>query len=212
MIGIDVETTSLDPSEGDLRLVQITSGKNDVQVFDMYEREGHIVWKHLAEIVETGELVAHNAVFERKWLKAKLGLDIGVIHDTMIMSQVLYTGTKAALNRSFSHSLASVVQRELKIEMDKEEQTSDWGALTLTPAQKRYAAFDAAVLPRLARKLLSRIDYAGLRETYELELRVSHAVDAMQTYGVAVHTDRLDAMIEDATEKAVSLKSQLEAE
>jgi ribonuclease D len=208
MIGLDVETTALSPEEGELRLVQLSDGRG-AKVFDMYTDEA---WDARAALITADELVAHNAVFERKWLRAKLGVDIGVIHDTMIMSQVLYTGTKAALNRSFSHSLASVVQRELKIEMDKEEQTSDWGTLTLTPAQKRYAAFDAAVLPKLACKLLSRIDYAGLRETYELELRVAHAVDAMQTYGVAVHTDRLDAMIEDATEKAVSLKSQLEAE
>jgi ribonuclease D len=208
MRGIDIETTSLSPEEGRLRLVQLSTAKG-AQVLDMYHEDETKV-KGL--IREARNLVAHNAVFERKWLKAKLGLDIGVIHDTMIMSQVLYGGTKAALRSNFSHTLKSVVNRELKIEMDKEEQQSDWDALVLTPAQKRYAAFDAAVLPKLARKLLSRIDYAGLRETYELELRVAHAVDAMQTYGVAVHTDRLDAMIEDATEKAVSLKSQLEAE
>jgi ribonuclease D len=196
MIGLDVETTALSPDEGELRLVQLSAGKG-AQVYDMYTDEANDA---VASLNRGGEFVAHNAVFERKWLKAKLGIDIGVIHDTMIMSQVLYTGTRAAMNRSFSHSLASVVSRELKLEMSKEEQTSDWGAVTLTPAQKRYAAFDAAVLPRLARKLLSRIDHAGLRETYELELRLSHAIDAMQTYGVAVHTDRLDAMIEDATE------------
>jgi ribonuclease D len=74
----------------------------------------------------------------------------------MIMPQVLYTGTRATLGRNFSHSLKSVVQRELKVDMDKEEQTSDWDALVLTPEQKRYAAFDAAVLPKLAAKLLRR--------------------------------------------------------
>jgi ribonuclease D len=197
MRGIDIETTALSPEEGRLRLVQLSTTKG-AKVFDMYTDDEEEV---KAVIRGSGELVAHNAVFERKWLQAKLGIDIGVIHDTMIMSQVLYTGTKAAIRSNVSHSLKSVVQRELKLEMSKEEQQSDWDALVLTPEQKRYAAFDAAVLPRLARKLLSRIDYAGLRETYELELRVSHAVDAMQTYGVAVHTDRLDAMIEDATEK-----------
>jgi ribonuclease D len=208
MQGIDVETTSLDPAEGDLRLVQLTRG-NNVTVYDLYDEDPDVVRR---AIEQASDLVAHNAVFERKWLKAKLGLDIGMIHDTMIMSQVLYTGTKAAMRSNFSHSLASCVQRELKLEMSKEEQTSDWSALVLTPEQKCYAAFDAAVLPKLARKLLSRIDYAGLRETYELELRVSHVVDAMQTYGVAVHADRLDEMIEDATEKAASLKAELEAE
>jgi DNA polymerase I len=116
MIGLDVETTALSPDEGNLRLVQIAHG-GKVQVFDLYEDDAETVRD---AIRESHGLVAHNAVFERKWLKAALGIDIGVIHDTMIMSQVLlmsqvlYTGTKAAMRRNFSHSLASVVQRELK--------------------------------------------------------------------------------------------------
>jgi ribonuclease D len=144
MIGLDVETTALSPDEGDLRLVQIGYPGGQARVFDLYENNTQKLWERLVRLTETEELVAHNAVFEHKWLKAKLGIDIGMIHDTMIMSQVLYTGTKATMRRGFSHSLASVVQRELKQEMSKEEQTSDWSALVLTPAQKRYAAYDAA--------------------------------------------------------------------
>ena len=211
MIGIDIETTALSPHEGDLRLVQTAKG-GKARVFDLYEHASRKLWEYLVSLVDTEELVAHNAVFERKWLKAKLGIDIGVIHDTMIMSQVLYTGTRATKGRGFSHSLASVVQRELKIEMSKEEQTSDWGALVLTPKQKEYAAFDAAVLPPLAAKLLHRIDRAGLRTTYELELRVSHAVAAMQRHGVAIHADQLDAMTEEAAERAERLKAELAEE
>jgi ribonuclease D len=183
MRGIDVETTSLSPDDGRLRLVQIARGSN-VQLFDMFEEDPEVVRDAIGG---TDDLVAHNAVFERKWLQHALGIDIGIIHDTMIMSQVLYTGTRAAMKRTFSHSLESCVNRELKIEMDKEEQQSDWNALVLTPAQKRYAAYDAAILPQLARKLLRRIDQADLRATYELELRVSHAVADMQDHGVAIH-------------------------
>jgi DNA polymerase I-like protein with 3'-5' exonuclease and polymerase domains len=208
MRGIDVETTALSPEEGQLRLVQLSTGKG-ARVYDMYHDEPDEVRQAIAG---SDELVAHNAVFERKWLKHVLGVDIGVIHDTMIMSQVLYTGTRAAMKRTFSHSLKSCVNRELKIEMDKEEQQSDWNALVLTPEQKRYAAFDAAVLPKLADRLLRRIDQAGLRATYDLELRVSHAVADMQDHGVTIHTDKLDEMIEDATEQATRLKAELTEE
>src|SRR3954467_13012654 len=108
----------------------------------------------------------------------------------MVMSQVLYTGTRAAMSKNFSHSLASVVKRELKRELSKEEQTSDWGATGLTREQTAYAALDAAVLPELADTLLKRIDRAGLRKVYELELRVSHAIDAMERRGVAMHREK----------------------
>jgi DNA polymerase I-like protein with 3'-5' exonuclease and polymerase domains len=43
-------------------------------------------------------------------------------------------------------------------------------------------------------------------------LRVSHAIEAMQSHGVAVHTDDLDDMIEDATDRAARLKRELGVE
>jgi DNA polymerase I len=208
MIGIDVETTALSPDEGKLRLVQLSNGKK-ARVYDAFRQDPDMIRR---DIQEQEELVAHNAPFERTWLRAALGVDRPDLHDTMVMSQVLYTGTRASLNKSFSHSLASVVKRELKRELNKEEQTSDWSATGLTREQIQYAAIDAAVLPELAEVLLKRIDRAGLRKVYELERRVSHAIDAMERRGVAMHRDRLEEMIAETTEEAARLKSELEEE
>jgi DNA polymerase I-like protein with 3'-5' exonuclease and polymerase domains len=105
-----------------------------------------------------------------------------------------------------------VVKRELKRELAKDEQVSDWGAAALTREQLEYAARDAAVLPELAATLMRKIKRADLKKVYELERRVSYAVDAMQRYGVAIHTDRLDEMTEEATERAERLKAELAAE
>jgi hypothetical protein len=90
MIGLDVETTALSPDEGDLRLVQLARGGR-VQLFDLYDGEGDSARSTVQEAL-AGNLVAHNAVFERKWLKVKLGIDIGIIDDTRIMSQVQLHG------------------------------------------------------------------------------------------------------------------------
>src|SRR5215213_6056775 len=208
MHGIDVETTALAPEEGHLRLVQVSDGQ-ETDVYDAFRQDAEVI-RRAVEARE--ELVAHNAVFERAWLNAALALDRADLHDTMIMSQVYYTGTRAALKNSFSHSLAAVVQRELKRELSKDEQVSDWGAAALTREQLEYAARDAAVLPELAATLMRKIERAGLKKVYELELRVSHAVAAMERYGVAVHRDRLEEMIEEATEEAERLKAELEEE
>src|SRR5215212_3675995 len=204
MIGLDVETTALDPSEGDLRLVQISDGQR-AKVYDAFKQDEDVIRR---AVEEHDELVAHNAVFERAWLNAALAVDCPDLHDTMIMSQVYYTGTRAALSKSFSHSLAAVVKRELKRELAKHEQASDWGAAALTREQIEYAARDAAILPQLAATLMRKIERARLGKTYELELRVSHAIDAMQRRGVAIHTDRLDEMIEESTERAERLKAE----
>ena len=96
------------------------------------------------------------------WLNAALDLDRPDLHDTMVMSQVFYTGTRAALNSNFSHSLQAVVKRELKLEIDKEHQKSNWGAMALTREQIVYAARDAHVMPKLAETLMRKIEKAGL--------------------------------------------------
>jgi len=169
MHGIDVETTALDPAEGDLRLVQLSDGKR-AKVYDAFRQDAEEIRR---AIEKHEELVAHNAVFERAWLGAALAVDRPDLHDTMIMSQVYYTGTRAAIGKSFSHSLAAVVKRELHRELSKEEQDSDWSALALTREQLKYAARDAHVLPELAERLLGKLEQAELGEVYELERRVS---------------------------------------
>jgi ribonuclease D len=212
--GIDVETAgnngggALTPEEGRLRLVQLSDGRG-VDIYDAFLDDADVIRQAIAA---RNELVAHNAVFERRWLNHALGIDRPDLHDTMIMSQVLAGGTRASLNKSSGHSLQAVVKRVLKEDIDKEQQTSDWGALALTKEQLEYAAKDAKVMPALAAALLSRVDRAGLRKVYELERRVSHAVAAMERRGVAIHVDRLDEMTEEATERAERPKAELEAE
>src|SRR5215204_3969247 len=175
MQGLDIETYNpetgegeLDPEKGNVRLVQIRDDGRG-RVYDGHDPE-------LPDALrELDGAVAHNAPFERRWIARHYGIDLD---DTMVMSQVLYTGTDAARAKQFSHSLQAVAKRELKRELDKSEQGSDWTG-ELTEEQIRYAALDAHVLPELADTLLRKIDKAGLRTVYELERRVSHAVAQM---------------------------------
>jgi DNA polymerase-1 len=133
----------------------------------------------------------------------------GLMHDTMVMSQVLHGGTENF--KRIKHGLADVVARELGEHLDKTQQESDWAG-ELTDEQLEYAAKDAEILVPLAKRLLNRLYEEGLMPTYELERRVRPAVDAMERYGVAVHRDRLEALIEDATQRAEALKAELAEE
>jgi hypothetical protein len=68
MHGLDVETTALDPEEGELRLVQLSNGTR-ARVYDAYKQPADL----LRSAVEShDELVAHNAVFERAWIATHL--------------------------------------------------------------------------------------------------------------------------------------------
>jgi DNA polymerase-1 len=58
--------------------------------------------------------------------------------------------------------------------------------------------------------LLEQIEEAGLREVYELERRVSHAVDAMERNGFAIHEGHLHNFIEGTRAEAAQLRAELE--
>src|SRR5215217_9228729 len=210
MNGIDIETAgyegggALTPDEGELRLLQISDGKR-ADVYDAFKQSEETL---VRAFEHREDYVAHNAPFERTWLNHALGVDLKNLDDTMVMSQVLYTGTNAARAKQFSHSLQAVVKRELKRDLDKTEQMSDWTG-ELTEEQVRYAARDAAVLPELASVLLRKIERAGLERVYDLELRVSHAVDQMERNVFGVDIARLAEFIEESTEQAERLKAEL---
>src|SRR5215212_2714975 len=181
MFGIDIETGGL-ALDAELRLVQISNGE-DTFVIDVRESDP----RPLLQKFTGSELIAHNANFEEARLKRHLGIEFSEpMHDTMVMSQVLYAGTPQA--QSKSHTLDAVALRELGIELDKEFQKADWTG-EVTPEMYEYAKTDAEILVPLAKHLLARIEKEGLMPTYELERRLRPAVYAMELAGVAVHKD-----------------------
>src|SRR5215216_8134016 len=100
---------ALDPEAGKVRLVQIRNGRRG-RVYDGHDPELPAALRGL----ESSATVAHNATFERHWIARHYGIDVGTLDDTMVMSQVFYTGTNAAKAKQFSHSLQAVMKRELK--------------------------------------------------------------------------------------------------
>ena len=206
MIGLDIETTALSPHEGRLSLVQAAAPGRPTAVIDAFAVDP-TPFLHVLD--GAGEaLVAHNANFEELWMK-EFGFDWH-LEDTMIMSRVLHGGLETA--KRTRHSLAEVAWREIGVELAKDEQVSDWSRRPLTPEQVEYATKDAEILLPLAKRLRGRLEYAGLERVYALENRVRPAIDAMERRGVAMHRDRLEALIDTYTAKAGRLRAELTEE
>lgn len=91
--------------------------------------------------------VIHNAKFERRIL-AKEGLEIVAVFDTLDASRRNHG--REILG---GHGLAAVVARELKLHLNKSEQTSNWTHRPLSPEQIAYAAADVEVLIALEPRL-----------------------------------------------------------
>jgi DNA polymerase-1 len=202
IIGIDTETTGLDPLTDRLRLLQLTAPGWPVLVIDLWQiPEG--TREPLRRLLTQPSRVKifHNAKFDLKFLR-QAGLQVhGPFIDTMLASQLLDAGL-----RSRRHGLADVVRHFLHAELDKELQSSDWSGV-LTPEQLQYAATDAAVLLRLRDVLLPALQAAGLAEAAVLEWRCLPAVAAMEWSGIGVdqvHLTALGQQLERETAQAAT--------
>ncbi|MGC2237126.1 MAG: DNA polymerase [Pyrinomonadaceae bacterium] len=185
LLGFDTETTELDPYEGNLRLVQLSDGK-ETQVIDLkpFAAKGDL--RALPELAPLRELlaadrpikIAHNAKFDAKWTKHHLGVDIGGVFDTLLASQLIAAG-----DQDRRHNLAEVASYFLGTELDKSEQVSDWGAEELTQSQVEYAAKDAAIMIPLREKIVERLKQDELVRVAKLEFDCVMPIAAMELNG-----------------------------
>ena len=87
-------------------------------------------------------------------LKHYLGVDTTSIYCTKIASRLVRTYTDR-------HGLKDLVRELLGIELDKQQQSSDWGAHMLSDQQKKYAAADVIYLHELKARLDQMLEREG---------------------------------------------------
>ncbi len=198
-LGFDVETTELDPYKGELRLVQLSDGRNtkvvDVRAFGSNYRPAPKTGtppKQGGELKTNPDLaplrellastkqvkVAHNAKFDCKWVRHHLGVEVGSVYDTYLASVLISAGEGER-----RHGLADVVQFFLGQTLDKSEQVSNWAADELSHSQIEYAARDAAIMPEVREKLDERIALDGLTTVLKLENECVMPIAEMELNG-----------------------------
>jgi DNA polymerase-1 len=182
-IGVDTETTSLSPFEGEIRLLQLaTPGQSFV--IDMFQlRAGR--HKGLRELLSSAQplKVFHNAKFDIKMLLHHFDLEVEGVFDTLLASQLIGGGRHEG-----GHGLAAVSDRHLGELVDKSMQLSDWSGL-LSDAQYEYAANDAALLLPLYEKLSVALRELSLEEVAKLEFECVVPIAAMELAGMALDAE-----------------------
>lgn len=86
--------------------------------------------------------IFHFARFDVAIMQHYLGITVGPIYCTKLASRLCRTFTDR-------HGFKELCRDLLAIEVSKQQQTSDWGAETLTPEQLEYAAADVLYLHKL---------------------------------------------------------------
>lgn len=157
-VAVDTETLGLIPRRDKLCLVQLSSGDGNAHLVQL-DRPGYDAPNLKALLANPAVLkIFHFARFDVAVLKHYLGIDVAPLYCTKIASKLTRTYTDR-------HGLKDLVKELLGIELNKQQQSSDWGAHVLSDAQKQYAAQDVIYLHELKSRLdqmLAREDRSGV--------------------------------------------------
>jgi ribonuclease D len=152
-VAIDTEATGLEHRHNRLCLVQLSSGDG---VCHLIQIQKGVDSPNLVRLLEDQniEKIFHFARFDVAILYKHFGVRCTPLYCTKIASKLSRTYTDR-------HSLKELCKHLLKVELSKQEQTSDWGAETLTDAQQLYAATDVLHLHALKEKLEALVRREG---------------------------------------------------
>jgi ribonuclease D len=155
-VGLDCEMMGLNPVRDRLCTVQIGSEKSTPYVIQVREDQGA---PRLKELLENDSVVKifHFARIDIRYIKERLGIDTRNIFCTKIASRLARTYTDR-------HGLKELVREFIGDQLDKTNQSSDWGREDLTSEQLRYAADDVVYLFRLKKILTEMLKREGRYE------------------------------------------------
>jgi ribonuclease D len=154
---VDTETMGLDHGRDRLCVVQLSPGDGTADVVQI-PRVGASAPNLQALLLDPGVLkIFHFARFDLAALQHSLEVMPGPVYCTKIASRLVRTYTDR-------HGLKDLVRDLLGIEISKQQQSSDWGADTLTDAQVAYAAADVLHLHALKDKLDALLAREGREE------------------------------------------------
>ena len=209
-IGLDTETTDLDPYTSRLRLLQLAGAGNvsivDLDAFSNGNLRKNEALAPLRKLLEAPRpiKIAHNAKFDAKFIKHNLGIDLGGLFDTLLASQIVSAG-----DIEERHGLDTVAERYLNESVDKTERLSNWN-FELSEAQLEYAARDAAVLLPLREKLIERLKAESLVRCAQLEFECVMPVVDIELAGFFMHKDRWLEQLGIVEKKRIELAEQLQ--
>src|ERR1700712_3269873 len=155
-VAVDTETMGLDPHRDRLCLVQLCGGSNGVA-----DNQVHLVQiipaslggqgpdcpNLKALLSDSGVLkLMHFARFDVGILQHALDITVSPVRCTKIAAKLVRTSPGRP-------ALPELCRALLGIDLNKQQQSSDWGAASLTPEQLAYAASDVLHLHALWERL-----------------------------------------------------------
>ena len=180
-VAIDTETMGLALGRDRLCVVQLSRGDGSAEVVRI--AAGQRAAPRLTALLGDAKVVKlfHFGRFDMGVLTHAFGVMPAPVYCTKIASKLARTYTDR-------HGLKDLVKELLGVDLSKQQQSSDWGAATLSEAQLAYAASDVlhlhglrekldAMLAREGRDGLARAAFGYLPDRVRLDLAGFEAMD-----------------------------------
>ena len=154
VVAIDSETMGLIPGRDRLCVVQLSAGDGDAHLVQIAPDQATA--PNLVRMLADRECLKlfHFGRFDIAVLLNRFGVLTTPVYCTKIASKLVRTYTDR-------HGLKDLLREMLDIDVSKQQQSSDWGAETLTAAQIEYAASDVLYLHALKSALDARLAREG---------------------------------------------------
>ena len=146
IVAIDCETMGLHPHRDRLCVVLLSGGDGNAHLVQV--AKGQTEAPNLCRLLTDPDVLKlfHFGRFDIAAMQNAFSAVTAPVYCTKIASRLVRTFTDR-------HGLAKLLQELLQIDISKQQQSSDWGAGTLTTAQIDYAASDVLYLHKLREKL-----------------------------------------------------------
>lgn len=146
IVAVDSETMGLLPHRDRLCVVQLSAGDGDAHLVQL-DRASYDAPRLKALLSDRSVIkLFHFARFDIAAFRQWLEVDTGPVYCTKVASRLVRTYTDR-------HGLKDLARELLGVDLSKQQQSSDWGAETLSEAQIDYAAADVLYLHALKAKL-----------------------------------------------------------
>jgi len=197
VIGIDVESTGLDPYIDTLLLLQIGNETKSF-IFDARELDLKSI-PRLKALLENKKKVKllHNAKFDYKFIKLQAGARLNNVYDTMLAGAVLTAGLVGK-----NPSLKELTLEYCGFDMAKNVRKSFVNYLgKITEAQIKYSALDTLVLFTIFKIQLEKLRQEDLIKVAKLEFASTVVVAEMELRGILINVGKWREVIGDLDRK-----------
>lgn len=208
VIGVDIESTDLDPYTAKILTIQIAT-PNFCYIIDAREINiGKI--PEIKDYLESNQSIKilHNGKFDYKQIKVHTGVEIANIFDTMLAEVVLNAGIGKAY-----YSLKDMALKYANYELQKDTRKT-FATMTasskLSEEQLKYAAIDTFIMFPVFEAQAKKLGKENLLNVAKLEFATTRVVGDMELKGVHIDVEKWKGILKNLSKKRdeISIKFQ----